>query len=121
MVTTTPEEFVTRLREAFVYEGKPFGRLRFIEEEQGAHWNKITTGLKGYAAAADAFKCFFLETVEAINIEIRTKVITQMSEFYRSSCSGWCTASKRCAPRRFLVMPATRCRHTHRCGTFSIT
>ncbi len=37
---------------------------------------------KGYLALSDAFKCFFLETIELVNTEMRPKITAPLSEHY---------------------------------------
>jgi hypothetical protein len=80
-VTTSPEDFVRRLEAISVYEGAPYGRLQLIREEEEKH-RQAMLQYKGQVALSDAFKCFFLETVELINTYCRPKVRTPLSEFY---------------------------------------
>ncbi|MBA2350917.1 MAG: hypothetical protein H0V78_03740 [Burkholderiales bacterium] len=53
--------------------------MLFDEEEK---YGQAILQYKGYLALSDAFKCFFLESVELLNTECRPKVKTPLSEFY---------------------------------------
>lgn len=55
-------------------------RISFFDKEQ-EHQQAILQ-YKGYLSLSDAFKCFFLETVELINTVRRPKVTAPLSEFY---------------------------------------
>src|SRR3990172_706274 len=77
----SPEEFTKRLDAISESEGVPYGRahLLFDEEEKHAH---ATLKYKGHLALSDAFKCFFLETVELTNVELCPKIKAPLSELY---------------------------------------
>jgi len=77
----SPEEFIKRLESISDYMGSAYGRVRLLFEEEEKHEQAILQ-YKGYRALSDAFKCFFLETVELANTECRPKIKTRLSEFY---------------------------------------
>lgn len=77
----TPEEFVKRLDAISESDGIPYGRVHLIFDEEQKHKEAILQ-FKGYLALSDAFKCFFLETVELVNTECLPKVTSPLSEFY---------------------------------------
>lgn len=77
----SPEEFVKRLDAISESGGVPYGRIRLLFDEEQKHQQAILQ-YKGYVALSDAFKCFFLETVELINTICRPKVTAPLSEFY---------------------------------------
>jgi hypothetical protein len=77
----TPEEFVARLQSIAESNGVPFGRLPLLHQAEQAHALAVLN-YKGYVALSDTFKCFFLETVEQINANIRPRVTAPLSEFY---------------------------------------
>lgn len=77
----SPEEFIKRLEAISESDGVPYGRAHLLLEEEQKHQQAILQ-YKGYLALSDAFKCFFLETVELINTVCRPKVTTPLSEFY---------------------------------------
>jgi hypothetical protein len=78
----TPKEFMERLESISVYEGKPYGRCILLFDEESSYGVRVANEMSGYLALSDAFKCFFLETVERLNTECRPKVKTSLSEFY---------------------------------------
>lgn len=65
------------------YKGTPYGRAHLVFEAEDEHAAAILN-YQGYLALSDAFKCFFLETVELINTECRPNVKHQLSEHYAS-------------------------------------
>jgi hypothetical protein len=77
----TPEEFVARLESISQDNGERFGRLKALAEGQEAH-AILAGGYKGFHALAAAWRCFFLETIEKLNSDVRPNVTTQLSEFY---------------------------------------
>lgn len=77
----SPEDFVKRLDTISESDGVPYGRAHLLFDEEQKHREAILQ-YKGYLALSDAFKCFFLETVELINTECRPKVLVPLSEFY---------------------------------------
>lgn len=77
----SPEDFVKRLDAISESDGVPYGRAHLLFDEEQKHQEAILQ-YKGYLALSDAFKCFFLETVELINTECRPKVSAPLSEFY---------------------------------------
>lgn len=74
-------EVMTRLERVSVHEGVSFGRAHSIFDAENAHAAGVLA-LKGYLALSDAFKCFFLETVELINTQVRPRVEQPLSEYY---------------------------------------
>ena len=80
-MTITIEEFMKRLGEISEYEGISYGRAHHVYNAEEEHANAILQ-YKGYLALSDAFKCFFLETVELINTESRQHVTQELSEHY---------------------------------------
>ena len=77
----SPEDFVKRLDSISEHEGVAYGRVHLLFDEEEKYGQAILQ-YKGYLALSDAFKCFFLETVELLNTECRPKVKTPLSEFY---------------------------------------
>ncbi|CAG9932497.1 hypothetical protein [Candidatus Nitrotoga arctica] len=77
----SPEEFVKRLDAISKSDGVPYGRAHLLFDEEQKHQQAILQ-YKSYLALSDAFKCFFLETVELINTVCRPKVTAPLSEFY---------------------------------------
>ncbi|WP_079433382.1 hypothetical protein [Zoogloea sp. LCSB751] len=78
----TTKEFMDRLESISVYENKPYGRCFLLFEEESSYGASAANEMSGYLSLSDAFKCFYLETVERINTECRPKVKTPLSEFY---------------------------------------
>jgi hypothetical protein len=74
-------DFQARLDAISNLEGVPYKRAYLLFEEEGKHKEAVLQ-YKGYLALSDAFKCFFLETVELINTYTRQKIDTPLSEFY---------------------------------------
>lgn len=77
----SPEDFVKRLDAISEHEGIPYGRAHLLFDKEQEHEQAIHQ-YKGYLALSDAFKCFFLETVELNNTFSRTRVTGPLSEFY---------------------------------------
>lgn len=77
------EEFMQRLEAISEHNGTAYGRAHLVFEAEDEHANAILQ-YQGYLALSDAFKCFFLETVELINTECRPKIKHQLSEHYAS-------------------------------------
>jgi hypothetical protein len=77
----TPESFLSRLAAISERDGIPYSRAYLILEEEEKHAQAILQ-YKGYLALSDAFKCFFIETIELSNIQYRTKYQLPLSEFY---------------------------------------
>ena len=71
-----------RLEAVSLYQGEPYGRCHLLFEEEGAYGVAVANQMSGYLALSDAFKCFYLETVERLNTESRPKVTKPLSEFY---------------------------------------
>jgi len=66
----SPEEFVKRLQDISEHDGIPYGRRRLIDEKEQTYNSRVLK-YKGHLALSDAFKCFFLETVELLNAYCR--------------------------------------------------
>jgi len=77
----SPEEFVKRLQKISESDGSPYGRLRLITEEE-KKYNSSVLQYTGHFALSNAFKCFFLETVELIGAYCRPRVTAPVPEFY---------------------------------------
>jgi hypothetical protein len=77
----SPEDFVERLNKISVHDDIAFGRLSLLAEEEQKHQDAFSR-YKGYFALSNAFKCFFLETVELLNRCCRPKVTVPLSESY---------------------------------------
>jgi hypothetical protein len=75
-------EFMDRLERISRYDDEPYGRCQLLFEEEHAYGVAVTSQMSGYLALSDAFKCFYLETVERLNTECRPKVTKPLSEFY---------------------------------------
>ncbi|MBI4005565.1 MAG: hypothetical protein HY356_02750 [Gammaproteobacteria bacterium] len=80
-MTVTVEQFMERLGEISEHKGVEFARAHQVFDAEETYGNEVLK-YKGYLTLSDAFKCFFLETVEMINVEIRPKVKNPLSEFY---------------------------------------
>jgi len=64
-----------------VDRGIVFGRLQTIADAEEDFRRRVDE-FAGFHALADAFKCFYLETVESINTHCRPRVETALSEFF---------------------------------------
>lgn len=80
-MAVTVEQFMKRLEAISEHKGKAFARAHLLFEAEDVHSNSVLQ-YKGYLAVSDALKCFFLETVELINVECRPKLKNSVSEFY---------------------------------------
>ena len=76
-----PDEFVKRLDAISEHDGTPYGRVHAVFDAETTH-AKAVLQYRGYLSLSDAFKCFFLETVELVNVECRPKIAAPLSEFY---------------------------------------
>jgi hypothetical protein len=77
----TPEEFVKRLQAISEENGVSYRRVQLILDAEEQH-ARSTLRFKGYSALSDAFKCFFLQSVEMLNVALRSASGTPLSEFY---------------------------------------
>lgn len=75
------KDFQNRLSEISEHEGVAFGRVNIILEAEGRHGMECLQ-FNGYLHLSDAFKCFFMETAELLNTEIRPKIKTPLSDTY---------------------------------------
>jgi hypothetical protein len=81
-MTISLPDFFKRLDDLSKDDGIPYGRAyRLIEKEKEYGLSALST-FKGLIALSDAFKCFFLETVEILNTECMPKITTPLSDFY---------------------------------------
>lgn len=74
-------EFEKRLNAISEHNGVPYGRAHLLFDMEEEHGQAVLK-YRGYLALSDAFKCFFLETVELLNVACRPKVKQPLSEFY---------------------------------------
>jgi hypothetical protein len=77
----TVEQFMKQLDAISEHKGTAFARAHLLFEAEDEHANAVLQ-YKGYLSLSDALKCFFLETVERINLECRPKITQPLSEFY---------------------------------------
>ena len=77
----SPEEFIRRLQDISISGGIPYGRTRLIAEEEQKYNSKVLQ-YKGHFALSNAFKCFFLETVELVNTHCRPQITAPVPGFY---------------------------------------
>ncbi len=77
----TIEQFMKRLETISENKGIAFERAHLLFDAEEAHASAVLQ-YKGYLALSDAFKCFFLETVELLNTESRPRVKKPLSEYY---------------------------------------
>ena len=76
------EDFVKRLAEISEHDGTPYGRAHLLFDKEEEH-ERACLQYKGYLALSDAFKCFFLETVELSNAdEFKHTDLPSLSEYY---------------------------------------
>lgn len=75
------EDFMERLESISNNNGRPYDRAYLLFDAEDEHNQKVLQ-FQGYLALSDAFKCFFLETIELINTLSRPKIKTNISEFY---------------------------------------
>lgn len=64
-----------------MYEGKPYARVQLLFDREAFYGQQVLQ-FKGYLALSDAFKSFFLETIELLNVHIRPQVKQALSEYY---------------------------------------
>ena len=76
------KEFMDRLESISRYNNEPYARCHLLLEEEHAYGVAVASQMSGYLALSDAFKSFYLETVERLNTECRPKVTKRLSEFY---------------------------------------
>ena len=77
----TPKEFTDRLEAISRDNGVLYGRLRALEAAKLQHVMD-SSRYKGFDALVNAWKCFFLETVEQFNSFIRPQVKDQLPFSY---------------------------------------
>lgn len=75
------EEFQERLRAAFEFDGRPYGRVFMIHEAE-LEYALSATKFSDHLSISDGFKACFLEAVELLNTHFRPLVKTPLSEFY---------------------------------------
>ena len=81
MTSQSLEDFVKKLDAISEKDGILYGRVRLISDAEQKHQRAILQ-YSVYLALSDAFKCFFLETVELINPAYRPKVTEPLSELH---------------------------------------
>ncbi|HXS51747.1 MAG TPA: hypothetical protein VN782_04375 [Usitatibacter sp.] len=102
MIVLPVDKYMERLRLMSQFEGRDYGRLRILEQAQ-EDFRDRATALRGFTAISAAFKCFFLETVELLNSEIRPRIKSAVSPEYAMFlprlCSHFFTlcGAERCA------------------------
>lgn len=75
------EEFEKSLQDASLYKGINFGRAHFIFEAE-EKYNQQALQFAGYFHMSDAFKCYFLETMELVNEHCAKKTKLDLSDSY---------------------------------------
>lgn len=78
----TVDEFLKNIREISTHEGVVYGRLDTLRQAESTYGEQVAQSLSGYLELSDAFKCFYFETIERLNVECHPKVKTPLSEFY---------------------------------------
>lgn len=76
-----PEDFMKRLSAISEQNGVPYGRVHLLFDEEEKHKSRALQ-YKGYLALSDAFKCFFLESIELVNVECRPRIKSPVSDQY---------------------------------------
>lgn len=76
------KDFMARLESISRSKDEPYDRCNLLLEEENAYGLAVASQMSGYLALSDAFKRFYLETVERLNTECRPKVTKILSEFY---------------------------------------
>ena len=76
-----PEDFVKQLEKISEESGIPYRRAHILFDKEEEH-EAAALKYKGYLSLSDAFKCFFLETVELLNAECIPKVSNPISDSY---------------------------------------
>ncbi len=77
----TPEEFQSKLGNAFIFEGVMFGRIELIKKSEAAYGTEVAQ-FNGHFALSDSFKSIFLETIELLNTHCRPQLQTKLSEYF---------------------------------------
>jgi hypothetical protein len=80
-MSISPEDFVKRLDAISEQNGVAYARAHLIFDKEEKYSREVLR-YKGYLALSNAFKCFFLETVELVNIECRPKIKNPLPPFY---------------------------------------
>jgi hypothetical protein len=81
MTSQSLDDFVKQLDAISESDGILYGRARLLSDAEQKHQRAILQ-YTVYLALSDAFKCFFLETVELINPACRPKVTEPLSELH---------------------------------------
>lgn len=76
----TPEEIVQCLKSISIHNGTTFGRLAPLHQAELAHADEASK-CRGFHALSDAYKCFFLETVQLANENTKTTAPDGYTEF----------------------------------------
>lgn len=77
----SPEDFVKRLDAISEQDGEPYGRAHLLFKEEGK-CEQAVLKYPGYLALSDAFKCFFIETVELTNTSLKPRLSARLPELY---------------------------------------
>ena len=77
----TVEEFLKRLDAISRYKGRLYGRVFSLFVAEDLHFEKCIQ-YKGYLKLSDAFKNFFLESIEYLNKNSMPKAFSSLSESY---------------------------------------
>jgi hypothetical protein len=83
------EEFMKRLDNASMEDAIPYARVRLVSEAEMVHSDAVLQ-FKGYRALSDAYRCFFLETVEFVNVSSQMKKGRPLSEHYAAFVPRLC-------------------------------
>lgn len=78
----TKDNFEILLSEISEHNGRSYGRAFAIFDAQDSHGLKCSSEFKGFFALSDAFKCFFLESIELLNILYLSKPKAPISSNY---------------------------------------
>jgi hypothetical protein len=81
MTSPSLEDFVKQLDAISENDGMLYGRARLLSDAEQRHQRAILQ-YTVYLALSDAFKCFFLETVELINPASRKNMTEPLSELH---------------------------------------
>lgn len=73
--------YMQRLAAVSEDKGIAYGRAHLIFDAERQH-AESSLEMKGYLALSDAFKCFFLETAESLNTQVKGNINKPLTEFY---------------------------------------
>jgi hypothetical protein len=75
------QDIQSRLEQISMHRRIPYGRARSVYELEDEH-RRVFSKYRGYLAQSDAFKCFFLETIELVNKAAPTKPRIRIPQSY---------------------------------------